>query len=362
MRLLSEREQAVLRRLAVLPGSFRLGTAAAISADAAEALPALVDHSLAITEHRTGPTRYRLLETVRAVGARRSQTTSAARCRSIGCVYCIDELAVMEASALPPAGLDARSARTSALHVVAAEHALATAQTDLGLRLVHGLFEAWHGVGQRSTLDRWMDRLVAQTGGPSHVRGMVLRRQAIIAQEQLGDYERAMRLLDRAEADALAVSDDHLLGRVRAAHVPASNSTKDGSRGSTACAGRDRLARGSRWRLRRQRPDDAGDAALASRRIRPGGAGARTSPRCEPRLVPRPRADRSGAGVVRPALAGRIDVAADRAARRSTSPNRPAIRTSSRTPSKLPRSPRWPEGKRTRSHAGAVRSHGGVLP
>lgn len=130
-------------------------------------------------------------------------------------VSCIDELAVIAADVLPPPGLDAEVRQDHTLHVVAAEHALATAQTELGLRLVHGLFEAWHGVGQRSTLDRWMNRFVAQTDGPSQVRGMVLRRQAIIASEQLGDYDRAMRLLDCAEADALAISDQHLLGKVR---------------------------------------------------------------------------------------------------------------------------------------------------
>ena len=36
-----------------------------------------------------------------------------------------------------------------------------------------------------------------------------------MAVEQLGDPKRAMRLLDTAEADALAISDRHLLGKVR---------------------------------------------------------------------------------------------------------------------------------------------------
>ena len=215
MQLLSDHEQAVLSRLAVLPGSFRLATALAISERAAEALPALVDHSLAVTEHRTGPTRYRLLEMVRAVAQDALSDEERAEALDRLLVHCIDELAVLAAEALPPPGLDAEIRQDHALHVVAAEHALATAQTELGLRLVHGLFEAWHGVGQRSTLDRWMNRFVAQTDGPSQVRGMVLRRQAIIASEQLGDYDRAMRLLDCAEADALAISDQHLLGKVR---------------------------------------------------------------------------------------------------------------------------------------------------
>lgn len=69
---------------------------------------------------------------------------------------------------------------------------------------------------QRSTLDRWMQALVAQETEPSRIRGMVLRRQAIIAAEQMGDDERAMRLLDAAESDAIAIADRDLLGRVLA--------------------------------------------------------------------------------------------------------------------------------------------------
>ena len=157
----------MLRRLAVLPGSFRLATALPSRLGPRRPCHALVDHSLAVTEHRTGPTRYRLLEMVRAVAQEALADDERAEVLDRLLVYCIDELAVIDADALPPAGLDAEIRQDHALHVVAAEHALATAQTELGLRLVHGLFAAWHGVGQRSTLDRWMDRLVAQTGGPS---------------------------------------------------------------------------------------------------------------------------------------------------------------------------------------------------
>jgi tetratricopeptide (TPR) repeat protein len=44
---------------------------------------------------------------------------------------------------------------------------------------------------------------------------MLLRRQAIIANEDREDDEQAQRLLDAAEADAVAVADRRLLGRVR---------------------------------------------------------------------------------------------------------------------------------------------------
>ncbi len=69
--LLDPREQAVLRRLAVFVGSFRVDTAQRAIADAEmdewavlDALSALVDKSLVQTE-RLEPPRYRLLETMR---------------------------------------------------------------------------------------------------------------------------------------------------------------------------------------------------------------------------------------------------------------------------------------------------------
>ena len=95
MRLLSGSEQAVLRRLAVLPGSFRLTTALAVSPAGRRGLAMpLVDHSLAAIEHRTGPTRYRLLETVRAVVAQEALADDERReVLDRLLVYCVDELA-----------------------------------------------------------------------------------------------------------------------------------------------------------------------------------------------------------------------------------------------------------------------------
>ena len=129
--------------------------------------------------------------------------------------HCLGELTQLEGQALPAAGIVDEIALDSALYTTAAEHALATMQTALGLRLVHDLFLVWQGEAQRLTLDRWMSALVAQMTAPSRERSMVLRRQAIIASEYRGDDEQAQRLLDAAEADAVAVADRRLLGRVR---------------------------------------------------------------------------------------------------------------------------------------------------
>jgi predicted ATPase len=220
--MLQDSERAVLCRLSVLPGNFRLGTAIAVAADGdgaertvADAVHALTEQSLVSIEHRAGPTRYRLLEMVRAVA--QEGLTTGARHEVLDRLvhHCISELAQFEGQDLPAAGIAHEIARDSALYTTAVEHALATVQTGLGLRLVHDLFLVWQGAAQCTMLDRWMTGLVAQTAAPSRERSMVLRRQAIIASEYRGDDDQAQRLLDAAEGDAVAVADQRLLGRVR---------------------------------------------------------------------------------------------------------------------------------------------------
>ncbi len=220
--LLHDTERAVLCRLSVLPGSFRLGTATAVAGtgddaerEVADAVHTLTEQSLVSTEHREGPTRYRLLEMVRAVG--QEGLTAGERHEVLDRLvrYCIGELGRLDGQDLPAAGIGDEIIQDSALYTTAAEHALATQQTELGFRLVHDLFIVWQGEAQRVALDRWMTALVAQMTSPSPERSMVLRRQAIIASAYRGDDEEAQRLLDAAEADAIAVGDRRLLGRVR---------------------------------------------------------------------------------------------------------------------------------------------------
>ena len=71
--LLSEPEQALLRRLGVFAGSFSLRAATAVTAgppiaagEVFDLFAKLVDKSLVIPLQGGGPTRYRLLETTRA--------------------------------------------------------------------------------------------------------------------------------------------------------------------------------------------------------------------------------------------------------------------------------------------------------
>jgi predicted ATPase/DNA-binding SARP family transcriptional activator len=223
MRVLSGDERRVLCRLAMLPGWFGLSTAIAVTDTGpgdghalVVVLPTLVEQSLVATDHRNGPTRYRLLEMIRAVG--REALTQGERDEVLDrlLVHCLDQVDLIDSPALPEAGLRHDIAGSAALFRCSVEHALANQKIELGLRLVYELFGAWPGATQRATLDRWMSEILAQAEAPSQVRGMVLRRQAIIASEDLGDDERAMRLLDAAEVDASAVCDRQLLGRVRA--------------------------------------------------------------------------------------------------------------------------------------------------
>src|ERR1700688_3111511 len=70
--LLTEREQAMLRRAAVFAGGWTLASAEQVCAgdgidasDVIEQLTSLVDKNLVVTDEQAGATRYRMLETVR---------------------------------------------------------------------------------------------------------------------------------------------------------------------------------------------------------------------------------------------------------------------------------------------------------
>jgi non-specific serine/threonine protein kinase len=80
--LLTERERAMLRRVAVFAGGWTLAGAEQVCAgdeidasDVMELLTSLVDKSLVVTEEQAGATRYRMLETVRQYAQDRLRDT-----------------------------------------------------------------------------------------------------------------------------------------------------------------------------------------------------------------------------------------------------------------------------------------------
>ena len=209
LRMLSHDERRLLGRSAMLPGSFRLGAAIAVTSGVegedrvvVEALQAFVDQSLIAAQHRTGPTRYRMLEMIRSVTQDEINAKERDEVLDRLLAHCLSQVSGLDGPVAQEAEVEEEARLDTALYSVSIDHALATDQIESGLQLVYDLFTPWHGRTQRSTLDRWTSDLVAKTSVPSSLRAMVLRRQAIIASEDAGDDERARHLLEAAAADA----------------------------------------------------------------------------------------------------------------------------------------------------------------
>ena len=221
LRMLSHDERRLLGRLAMLRGSFRLGAAIAVTCGVegedrvVEAVQAFVDQSLIVAQHRTGPTRYRMLEMIRSVAQDEIDANERDEVLDRLLAHCLGQVSGLGGPVAPEAGFEEEIRLDAALYGVSIEHALATDQIESGLQLVYDLFTPWHRRTQRSTLDRWTSDLVAKTGAPSSLRAMVLRRQAIFASEDDGDDERATQLLEAAAADATVLNDRSLLARIR---------------------------------------------------------------------------------------------------------------------------------------------------
>ena len=102
--LLAEREQVLLRRLAIFHGSFTLEAAEAVcvgspleTEDILDGVSALVDRSLVVMEPGDGVARYRLLETVRQYGVERLREAS--ELTELERLHCDYFLSVAEAAA-----------------------------------------------------------------------------------------------------------------------------------------------------------------------------------------------------------------------------------------------------------------------
>ena len=126
------------------------GTGDGVGAVVADAVHALTEQSLGVRPS-TGPGRRATgcSRMVRAVG--QEGLTAGKRREVLDRLvhYCIGELAQLEGRGLPAAGIGDEIANDSALYTTAVEHAVATEQTELGLRLVHDLFLVWQGAAQR---------------------------------------------------------------------------------------------------------------------------------------------------------------------------------------------------------------------
>jgi predicted ATPase len=208
--LLTEREQAMLRRVAVFADGWTLASAEQVCAgdgidasNVCEKLTSLVDKSLVVTDEQAGATRYRMLETVRQYARDRlRESAEEAQWRGSHLAYFV---ALAEESFEGIRG----PKQQSWLGRIAAEHdnlraALAWSVESSpveGLRLVRALTMLWRIRGHLSEGREWIGRLLdaVPIDGPKleRARGLYAAAQLAILQ---GDYAAGKRLIQESLA------------------------------------------------------------------------------------------------------------------------------------------------------------------
>ena len=215
--LLTEREQAMLRRVAVFAGGWTLASAEQVCAgdgiDAShvcEQLTPLVDKSLALTDERAGATRYRMLETVRQYALDRlRESGEETRWRGSHLAYFAALAEEFYEAVQGPKQL-------SWLARIEAEHdnlraALAWSVESSpveGLRLVRAMTVLWRIRGHLSEGREWLSRLLdavpIDRRTLRHGHGLYAAAMLAILQ---GDYAAAQRHLQESLALFREVDD-----------------------------------------------------------------------------------------------------------------------------------------------------------
>jgi len=208
--LLTEREQAMLRRVAVFAGGWALASAEEVCAgngidasDVIELLTSLVDKSLIVTDEQAGATRYRLLETIRQYALNRLRESGEEaqwRGSHLACLVSLGAAFKREV-----AGPQQQSwvSRVGSEHdnVRAALAWSAETSPTVGLLLAVRLHLFWHVRGHLTEGRRWLARLLdaAPSDRPTRERALALDIAALLAMPQ-GDYAAAKRLLEESLA------------------------------------------------------------------------------------------------------------------------------------------------------------------
>jgi predicted ATPase len=222
--LLTEREQAMLRRVAVFVGGWTLAAAEHVCAgdridasDVIEQLTSLVDKSLVLTDEQAGATRYRMLETVRqyALDRLRERAEGAQwRARHLACYLSLAENFSAEIGG---------PQQQSWLARVAAEHdnlraalAWSTESSPIeGLRLANALPTFWHVRGHQGEGRQWLARLLdaVPIDAVPRERARGLHAAAMLA-IQHSDYATAKRLLRESLVLCREIDDPNRAARV----------------------------------------------------------------------------------------------------------------------------------------------------
>jgi non-specific serine/threonine protein kinase len=249
--LLTEREQALLRRLAVFAGGFTLEAAEAVctgadleAGDVLDLLSRLVDKSLVVAEQQGTLARYRLLETVRqysAIKLRATDEETTVRARHLDWYLALamradpylrgpqqgqwlaalqqerDNLrAALEWSLKDSEIRDARHAtRDDRLPVSSSpvsQSPSSLSRWEAGLRLARALTWFWYLDGGLSEGRAWFEHALARTGATERTwaRGIALHGAGVIALHQ-GDLITARSLLEAGSAILREWSEPHEL-------------------------------------------------------------------------------------------------------------------------------------------------------
>jgi predicted ATPase/DNA-binding SARP family transcriptional activator len=198
--LLGEREQALLRRLAVFAGSFSLDAAEAIcvgapveTEDTLDAIAALVDKSLLVMEPGDTVARYRFLETVRQYGLERLREAGeldAYRERhALHFVAFAEEVGPHLVGGEDEPGVLARAISDHDNLRAGCAWALSdSSRAEEALRFAGALFWYWYGVGQFHEARHFIDQALALEGDTEPaIRGRALVASGLTALAQ-GDY------------------------------------------------------------------------------------------------------------------------------------------------------------------------------
>jgi non-specific serine/threonine protein kinase len=221
--LLTEREQAMLRRAAVFAGGWTLASAEQVCAgdgidasDVCEQLTSLVDKSLVVTDEQAGATRYRMLETVRQYALDRLRDSGEeAQWRGTH-LACFGALAQEFFEGVEgPKQLSWFSRIASEHDNLRAALAWSAESSPIeGLRLATALMGFWRVRGHLAEGREWLARLLdaVPVDGPKRERARGLRAAAVLAAPQ-GDYAAAERLLLASLALFLEIDDPNGAGR-----------------------------------------------------------------------------------------------------------------------------------------------------
>ena len=224
--LLPPGEQAVLRRLAVFPGTFTLAAVEAVvgtlpedptpapTFDVVELLGRLVDKSMVTVWSNEPEVRFGLLESVREYAAEKlaeAGELEATRTRQRD--YCADlvDQWVQEASYHRWDALIRRLVEDGGF-TAALEWSLAKEDDEVLLRLAAAHWPYWYWT-ETPGWRRWLETALARCRTPSGDRVEALIGLATLLRDQPGESERCAALLEEAMENAQRLDSNHLVAQ-----------------------------------------------------------------------------------------------------------------------------------------------------